>query len=239
VAGATPIVSWAALALTGLGPARWLSVNALFERGASADALLYTAAAVIAGAPLLGVAACREDDAGPPRGVVRTIGTVVLAVGALGMASALVTVLGRGVSAETLALVWQSHAMLAAVALALALLGAACGAAFRDPLVGAAVSLAVTVVAAAGVLVAGAGVADLPRSALALALTASPLVAVASAAHIDIVRMEPLYQISPLAHLSIEYPAWRIALAWHLAVAVACGVALTWTHRTWRTPLAT
>ena len=116
------------------------------------------------------------------------------------------------------------------MALALAAWGALCGV-FSDPLDAAAFSLIVVLVAAGGLLVAGASVADLPRRLVALALTASPLVVIASAANIDIVRMDLLYQISPLAHMQVDYPPGTrervVSRSW-----VLCFLGLTLKFRT-------
>ena len=79
-------------------------------------------------------------------------------------------------------------------------------------------------------------VAALPRALIAFALAASPLVAVTTAAQIDIVRSDLLYQISPLAHVQIDYPSWPGAAAGYLAIACVCLLCLTVTRR--RVPLA-
>ena len=103
----------------------------------------------------------------------------------------------------------------------------------------AAFSLVITLTAAGGLLVSGAVVADLPRPMIALGLVASPLVVIASAAQIDIVRMDLLYQISPLAHVQIDYPVWHRASAWYLALALTCFLTLTLKFRTWHSASAT
>ena len=115
-----------------------------------------------------------------------------------------------------------------AVALALAAFGALCGAAFRDPLDAAACSLTIVLVATGGLLVAGASVADAPRGLIDVALAASPLVAITAAAHIDVIRMGVPYQISPLAHIQVDYPTWTAACACYMTIAACCFVALGW-----------
>jgi hypothetical protein len=57
---------------------------------------------------------------------------------------------------------------------------------------------------------------------LQAALTASPFVAVATAAQIDVVRLETFYQISPLAHMRVDYPSWQTVCGWYLAVGCLC-----------------
>jgi hypothetical protein len=131
------------------------------------------------------------------------------------------------------AIVLQSHVTMAAVVCALMAWGALCGTWFREPLDAAACSVAFAVSAAAGLLVAGAVVADMPSSVLGWGLIASPLVVVASAAHIDIARTDLLYQISPLAHIQFDYPTWGRASALYLAVAFACFVGVTLKSRAW------
>jgi hypothetical protein len=50
----------------------------------------------------------------------------------------------------------------------------------------------------------------LPPSAAARRspLSLSPIVSVASAVNVDLLRTDLLYRISPLAHLRFEYPVW-------------------------------
>jgi hypothetical protein len=90
-------------------------------------------------------------------------------------------------------------------------------------------------VAAAGLLVAGSSLDHVGPSVIDLAMTASPLVSMASAAQIDILRIDTLYRISPLAHLHVEYPAWYTAVGWHLTLALCCFLALVWKCRSART----
>ena len=130
------------------------------------------------------------------------------------------------------------HATVAAVALALAVFGAFCGVAFADPLDGAACSLGLVLLAAAGLLVAGASLDGVPRPLIDLALRASPLVAMTSAARIDILRMDVLYQISPLAHVQVDYPTWYAASGWHLVLAFSCFLGLVWKCGVTRTAAA-
>ena len=242
-AAGAPVVSWSASVVRGLEPAEWLAPPAPLLGGLVADTLLLTAWAAIVGAPLMGVAlgsAWRGARLAPhARGVAlgALAGPLALAVCLFTVASASITALALGIDGASLAFVASSHATLAAVSLALVTLGALCGAARMDPLDAAACSAIVALTVAAGVLVLGPPVADAPRPVLEAALLASPLVAVAAAAHVDIVRMDLLYQISPLAHLTFEYPAWQAAALWHLAVAAVGLLGLTWIHRQRRAPL--
>jgi hypothetical protein len=82
--------------------------------------------------------------------------------------------------------------------------------------------------AAYGVLVAGASVGELSAAWLETALLASPLMTVATAAHVDLVRSDIWYQISPLAHLRLDYPAWTTACGSYLLAGGAGFFAIMW-----------
>jgi hypothetical protein len=97
--------------------------------------------------------------------------------------------------------------VLASATVALAALGAALATMFRNPLDAGALALGVALTAAFGVLVAGAPVGSLSTAWLETALLASPVMTVATAAQVDLVRTEIWYQVSPLAHVRLEYPA--------------------------------
>jgi hypothetical protein len=239
LAPALPLLAGAASVFVNLEPSSWFSVPDAIRRGVTADALLYIAGCVIVAAPIAGVAVAssrRHDLAATRLSIaLAAMSPLVAAVLLFVVSSAVVTAVGLGTTdAATLSFIATSHATLAAVALALAAFGAFCGAAFRDPLDGAACSLSTVLIATGGLLVAGSSVADAPRQLIAVALTASPLMVITSAAHIDLVRMGVPYQISPLAHLQVDYPSWYAACAWYLAVAVVCFLGFTWKFRTWR-----
>jgi hypothetical protein len=160
---------------------------------------------------------------------------LTVAVSMLVTASAALTVFGWGQSdVEALRLVATSHATVFAVALALSAFGALCGATFNDSLDAAGCSLSVVLVAAGGLLVAGASLTNVPHALLEVALTASPFVTMASAAHIDVMRMAVPYQMSPLAHLQVHYASWYLASGWYLAFAGLCFVGVNWKARSWQ-----
>lgn len=212
----------------------WWPLSTPLRWSLAADAVLYTACCAIVAAPFAGVvvatkqaADTRADRVGPARPLA--IAVLLFAIG-----SGLLTFVWSAGREDAVAFVLRSHATLLAVTLTLAGGGGVCAALLRDPLDAAAVSLAAALLAAGGLLVAGAPVADVPESLLAFGLAANPLVLVASAAHIDIVRMDLLYQISPLAHMRMNYPGWYGACAGYLAVALACFAGLTWKHRSWQ-----
>lgn len=220
-------------------PASWLSMPPGTFRSLGPDALLYMAGLVIVTAPLAGVAVVARHVSASARGAIASpAASIVLplcvAVALCVATSALITLAaGGGSDGPAWTLLATSHATLGAVALALAAFGVLCATAFHDPLDAAACSLLIVMVATGGLLVAGASVADAPRALIDVALTASPLVTIAAAAHIDIVRMGVPYQISPLAHIELEYPAWYTASAWYVAVAAACFAAATWRRSEW------
>jgi hypothetical protein len=181
--------------IAAIQPGHWTGVSGALVRGVTPDALLYSAACVVVAAPLAGVA-------------VRSARPLAIATAILCVVSALLTLARIGISSEALQFVVTSHAVLASSTLALAALGALLGNLFRDPLDAAAVAIGLALTAAYGVLVAGAPVGGLSTPLLKAALLASPVMTVATAAHVDLVRTDIWYQVSPLAHIRLEYPAW-------------------------------
>jgi hypothetical protein len=233
-----PAVLNAAAIYVNLGPG-WTSFSASEWRAFAADALLYVSAVLVIAAPLAGVVAVKIErraarHADSTNIAVLTTRTLALTAIFFTATSACLTGLEWGGSEGTLAFVATSHATLAAVALALGAFGAYCGAVWRDTLDAAAISLVVSLVAAGGLLVAGASVADASPRALQAGLMASPFVAAASAAQIDVVRLETFYQISPLAHMRVDYPTWQAACGWYLAVGCVCFVGVTLRFRNGR-----
>jgi hypothetical protein len=215
-------------------PASWLSLSAATLRPLTADALLNTFAMILVAAPLAGVAAIGSEERDTRvlgrASAFSVVVTLAAAVLSLTASSALLTTLGRG-DAGAIELVTASHLTLAAVAMALGVFGALCGAVLRDPLDGAAIAVGLVLVAAGGVILAGAPVADLPRELLRVGLVASPLVAMASAAGIDVIRLDTVYQISPLAHMGIDYPSWVAACGSYLATSFVFFIGLVWRCR--------
>jgi hypothetical protein len=228
-AACLPVLTHGSSLLVNLEPAAWLTMPPPMRVALMSDALLYTAICLIVAAPLAGV---HIASSRPRTTAFHTAGPLIAAVLVFAAVSSLLTLgwmAGHNAAARS---VVESHLTLIAVGLALAAWGALCGAVCRDALDAAAVSLLTAMIAAGGLLVAGAVVADLPRSMTAIGLTANPLVVLASAARIDIVRMDVLYQISPLAHVQIDYPAWNVASAWYVAFALLCFAGLTMKLRT-------
>ena len=189
-----PAVPAFASVMAAVGLQDWTSLNMALVRGTTPDALLYSAACVVVVAPLAGVA-------------VTSRRRLVHAAAIFCATSAALTVARLGVSAEAVRFAATSHAVLASATLALAALGALLASVFRNPLDAGAVALGVALTAAYGVLVAGAAVGELSTTWLTTALLASPIMTVATAAQVDLVRTDIWYQVSPLAHIRLEYPA--------------------------------
>jgi hypothetical protein len=221
--------------LAGVEPGGWSTSSAPLRSGFAADGLFYTGACAIVAAPLLGVfvvAGQRDPSrtAGGPNALCASLG-LAIAVLMFVMTSGLVTVSWRLGQPDANAFAVQSHLILLAVTLALSAWGALCAAWCRNPLDAVALSFVTVGVLSGGILVAGGVVAELPQTMIELALIASPLVAVASAAHVDLVRMDVLYQISPLAHMRFDYPAWETACGLYLMLASVCLLGLIWRCR--------
>jgi hypothetical protein len=234
-----PVVASAAAVFVNVEPALWWSMSQASKRALTADALLYTAGAVVLFAPLAGVVVAAGGRArrakGDASGALETTWSLTIAMSMLVAASAALTIFWWGPSdPDALRLVATSHATVFAVGLALSAFGALCGATFNDSLDAAGCSLTIVLVAAGWLLVAGASLVNAPRALLELALTASPFVTMASAAHIDVMRMAVPYQMSPLAHLQVQYASWSMACGWYLAFAGLCFVGVNWKARSWQ-----
>ena len=122
------------------------------------------------------------------------------------------------VDASTMA---QSHAIVWAAALFLTMVGATCASMFSEPLDAAACAMAIALSVALALFAAGPVLDAIPRWLLDGALILNPLVAVASAASFDLFRTELLYQLSPLAHRHVDYPAPATAFVTYILFAFA------------------
>jgi hypothetical protein len=203
----------------------WIAAAALpgiaALRGASpGDALLYTGGIAVIAGPLVGVAV---GGSGSPRAVTRLVGLAVVFTAS----SALLAAIWSADRAKVASLLASSHLTLLATSVALGAWGSLCGVLFRDQLDAAGIALTVAVGAALGILVGGASVGELPRWLVTIGLAANPIVAVASAAQIDVVRMDLIYQISPLAHVQMDYPTWYLAAAGYVGFASVCFAGVT------------
>jgi hypothetical protein len=211
----------------------WFDLSRVARVHLNADALVLQTVFVVIGAPLAGVALAvsrlrrlvainRDETLRCAWSITWAIGTGVTV---LAVTSAVFAVAVIGTTAGLPHLI-ISRATLWAATLALAALGAVCASSFSDPLDAAGCALALALVVAAGVLVVGPAAAGAPTGVINAALLASPVVAIASAADIDILRGDVLYRLSPLAHIRFDYPAWQTAFGIYVTVGFACFAAM-------------
>jgi hypothetical protein len=211
----------------------WFDLSRVARVHLNADALVLQTVFVVIGAPLAGVAVAasrlRKLVVINRAETLRSLWSIAWAIGTgVTVFAATSAVLALAVMGTTagLPLLIISRATLWAATLALAALGAVCASSFSDPLDAAGCALALAFVVAAGVLVVGPAAAGAPTSVINAALLASPIVAIASAADIDILRGDVLYRLSPLAHIRFDYPAWQTAVGIYVTVGFACFTAM-------------
>jgi len=154
---------------------------------------------------------------------------VLVAVAALVVISAAAAIAGRSSDRQTIVI---AHLTLASGALAAGAIGALCGRLFADVLDAAAAGAAIVLCLTFALLLAGDVVGDLPVVVLDNALVASPLVAVASAANIDLLRDDTWYRLSPISHRFFNYPDWPKAVGAYGLVSLACFAGLAWQKET-------
>ena len=227
-AACVPVVASGASLAASVEPRAWLSLSDQVRWSLASDALLFTTASAIVCAPVVGaVIASRYRDRRTDGRLLPAVIPLAAALSVFTIVSAMLTFAWRFGRGDEVLFVERSHLTLFAAAAALAGIGALSSAWFRHTLDAAGFSVLLVIVASVGMLVGGAGVGDLPRPVITAGLAASPLIAMATAAEIDIVRSDLLYQISPLAHMQIDYPTWSLASACYLAVACFCVLFLT------------
>jgi hypothetical protein len=191
-----------------LPPYMWARVNA--------DALVLESIAIVIAAPLVGVMAVHRGLIGGGR-IARACGTIAVAF----VLGAVVSCVALQPAAHLTALL-PPYSTLLLAALAMCSIGAAAAAWLDHPLDAAAFGLAVSLALGLGLFAAGPLLDGAPLALVNAALLASPVVAVASAADIDLLRGDPLYRFSPIAHSQFDYPAWPAACATYAAIAVVC-----------------
>jgi hypothetical protein len=113
------------------------------------------------------------------------------------------------------------HAALTAAVITLVELGRIVHRAVDDRLNGALIALVAGAVLVIGVFAAGPLAGALSPTASTLLLGANPLVAVTSAAGIDLLHLDAIYRTSPLAHRGVALPAWTTACAVYAVVGLA------------------
>jgi hypothetical protein len=225
-----PLTAALATIVTLLEPSAWLSPADGWQ-GLAPASLLFSTGLLLVAAPLAGVAVASQARAAAPRGgwaatgttcVVLLLGAFVWTTAAAGLTGVVAMASGDGLSTPLFA----AHLVQGATALALAFVGALAAAWLREPLDAAALSLGLAISGSLGILAAGVMVERLPDTILGWAVAANPLLAISSAAQIDVMHTDWLYQISPLAHVQLQVPDWPAAIALYVLVASACAAAL-------------
>ena len=230
-----PLLATLASIVTILEPRAWFSPAAEW-RGLAPVGVLFSTTLLLIAAPLAGVAAvARTGGLGSREGAwtatgrtcsLLLLGAVAWTSAATGLTAVVSAVAGDGVPAPLV----SAHVVQGAAALALALVGALAATWFKEPLDAAAFSLTLTGIGSVGVLAAGTLVERLPETLVEWAVAGSPLVAISSAAHIDVMRTDTVYQISPLAHVQVPVPGLDGGGGSLSLVAAACAVALAAMH---------
>jgi hypothetical protein len=126
----------------------------------------------------------------------------------------------RGIPGGITAAVFGHIALIISVA-ALAQAGKLIRLFVADPLTGALVALVASTLVVLGIFAVGPLAGRLSASATAVALFANPLVAITSAAGIDLLHLEAIYRTSPLAHRGVALPAWTTSSAVYAVVGLA------------------
>jgi hypothetical protein len=202
-----------------VSPVAW--GRALLIDGDAADALLWTSALLVVAAPLAGVALVARPARGAPAvTAIRVAGAVCAWAGLTALFSGGLTLASLGVDAA--GFVVRSHAAIFAVTLALAGIGALFATRLEEPLDAAACSVLLTLLTAGGLLAAGNWASRASPGLLTVLVGSSPFMAMASAAQIDVARLDLFYRISPLAHVGVDYPAWQTVCGCYGGVAAAC-----------------
>ena len=226
-----PLAAAITTVMTILDPSAWLSPADGWQ-GLAPVGILFSTTLLLVAAPLCGLAvAVHARQLAPFGGAwaatrdtcgVLALGAIAWTAAAIGSTAAITAMAGDPLSPPLVA----AHIVQGAAALALALVGALAGAWFREPLDAAAFSLTLALVASLGILGAGTLVELLPERLVEWAVAGSPLLAVSSAAHIDVMRTDLVYQISPLAHTQTPSFSWPAAAGAYVVIAAGCAAGL-------------
>jgi len=208
-AAVLPVIAFISALIADVDPSRWSSLSAPMFRPVLADALLLEVLLLLVAAPLAGVALRGQ----PARLLLAA--AVTTGVSALGL------LIGWHALPGVFTLVGASHASLFSAALLLAALGAWAASRWRDPLDAAAISIGAILIVTIGPLLAGPLTAAASARVVNALLAINPLVSTAAGADIDVLRMDVLYQLSPIAHRQFDYPSWPISAGLFLACAGA------------------
>jgi hypothetical protein len=126
----------------------------------------------------------------------------------------------RGIAGGMTAALFGHIALIVSV-LAMAQAGQLIRVFVTDRLTGALLALVASALLVVGVFAAGPLAGRLSTSATAAVLLANPLVAITSAAGIDLLHLEVIYRTSPLAHRGVALPAWTTASAVYAVTGLA------------------
>ncbi len=224
-----PVVVFGSILYNRAGTVIWTGVPRPVVTGVVFDALLANILLLIVAAPIAAVACATRarlrvgtDGAQDPHGGrLEFLAWIAAFVAGFVLSSAAVSYAGWYAPGEAGRAIVRSHLTLAAAGLALSGIAAWCGVSLRHPLDAVACSLGMSLFATGAILLGGPWLADAPQPFVAAGLLASPLVTTTAAAGLDVLRTDVLYQVSPLAHVRLSYPAWQAAAGMYLLVALA------------------
>jgi hypothetical protein len=207
VAAAVPIGVGLAVGIVSAGVDSLTHLTLAQRTAVASNTLLVEALLVAVFAPLVGLVARRW----------LTLATVFT------LSSCGVIFLIHGTAGSGGGSILRGHAMLFAVAVVGQALGLCGRVVFRRELDAAAAALVVAWVLTFDILLIGPTIGPLPTRAVDAMLAANPVIAIAAAADIDLLRSDLFYRLSPVAHRRFEYPTWTTTF---FGYGVSAGLAL-------------
>ena len=177
----------------------------------SSDVFIAVAVAALVAAPFVGVCGGWRALRAPAIGAI-----ALVLLGSLVLLAASWRGIPGGIRAA-----FFGHAALIVSAAALAEIGRVARVLFRDPLAAAMAGLVAGVVLVVGIFALAPLTENASPSLSAALLFANPLVAVTSAAGIDLLHLDTFYRTSPLAHRGVAVPAWTTACVVYAVVGLA------------------
>ena len=178
---------------------------------AAGDIFLVVAVAGLTLAPVAGAAGAWRHVGRPAIVCATTVFLVTLA---------LLIVSWRQIPGGIVAAASAHAALLVAVA-AMTQLGRIIRLASHDPLLAGLAGLLFSVALTIGPFVLGPLMSNVPLSAFTWMLFANPLVTVSTAAGIDLLHLDLIYRLSPLAHRGVALPAWTTACSGYAVLGLA------------------
>ena len=177
----------------------------------SGNVFLFAAVAGLALAPIAGAARGRHTAS---RSLPAVVALVFLASMALLMIS------WRAIPGGVVAAA-AGHAALLISMLTLASLGRLARGVFSNTLAAGLAGLVAAIVITVGPFALGPLLQDAPLSLCRVIFFANPLVNIASAADIDLLHVDVIYRLSPLAHRGVALPAWITACSAYAVLGLA------------------